>query len=38
GQTVQIWSALFMAAIVAASLVALVGLIQRLTLKKMGMS
>ncbi len=38
GQTVQIWSALFVAAIVAASLVALVGLIQRLTLKKMGMS
>ena len=38
GQTVQIWSALFMAAIVAASLVALVGVIQRLTLKKMGMS
>jgi NitT/TauT family transport system permease protein len=38
GQTVQIWSALFAAAILAASLVALIGLIQRLTLKRMGMA
>lgn len=38
GQTVQIWAALFAAAAVAASLVALVGFLQRLTLKRMGMS
>lgn len=36
GQTVQIWSALFMAAILAAALVALIGLIERATLKAMG--
>jgi len=36
GQTVQIWSALFAAAILAAVLVILVGLIERLTLRKMG--
>jgi NitT/TauT family transport system permease protein len=37
GQTVQIWAALFMAAILAASLVAIVGAIQRRTLRRMGM-
>lgn len=38
GQTVQIWSALFAAAILAAGMVALIGLIQRITLKRMGMA
>ncbi|QBF32404.1 ABC transporter permease [Thalassococcus sp. S3] len=38
GQTVQIWSALFAAALLAAALVALVGLIQRMTLARMGMT
>ncbi len=38
GQTIQIWSALFAAAILAASLVGLIGLIQRITLKRMGMA
>ena len=38
GQTIQIWSALIMAAALAAALVALIGLIQRMTLKKMGMA
>ena len=38
GQTVQIWSALFAAAILAALLVALLGLIERVVLKRMGMS
>ncbi|MGO4916587.1 ABC transporter permease [Pseudogemmobacter sp. W21_MBD1_M6] len=37
GQTLQIWAALFTAAILAASLVAIVGMIQRRTLKRMGM-
>ncbi|WP_114964933.1 ABC transporter permease [Alkalilacustris brevis] len=37
GQTIQIWSALFAAAILAASLVALIGLAQRITLGRMGM-
>ena len=37
GQTIQIWSALFGAAILAAMLVGLIGLIQRATLKRMGM-
>ena len=37
GQTIQIWSALFMAAIVAAAVVGLIGLIQRVTLRRMGM-
>jgi len=36
GQTVQIWSALFVAAAMAAVLVALVGLVQRIVLKRMG--
>ncbi len=38
GQTVQIWSALFAAAILAAAMVGAIGLIQRLTLKRMGLS
>ena len=38
GQTVQIWSALFGAAIVAAGLVAVVAGIERLTLKRMGLA
>jgi NitT/TauT family transport system permease protein len=38
GQTIQIWSALFMAAICAALLVGLIGLIQRSTLRRMGMT
>ncbi|MEL6608042.1 MAG: ABC transporter permease [Pseudomonadota bacterium] len=38
GQTVQIWSALFMAAICAALLVAIVGLIERGTLRRMGLA
>ena len=36
GQTIQIWSALFMAAICAAALVAILGLVQRATLRRMG--
>jgi NitT/TauT family transport system permease protein len=36
GQTVQIWAALFVAAALAASLVALVGLAERVTLNAMG--
>jgi NitT/TauT family transport system permease protein len=38
GQTIQIWSALLGAALLAAALVALIGLVQRLTLNRMGMS
>jgi NitT/TauT family transport system permease protein len=38
GQTIQIWSALFGAAILAALLLALIGLIQRLTLRRMGLA
>ena len=38
GQTIQIWSALFTAAIVAAILVAVIGFAQRSVLKKMGMA
>ena len=37
GQTVQIWAALFAAAIVAAGLVIVIGAIERGTLKRMGM-
>ncbi len=37
GQTIQIWSALISAAILAAALVALIGLLQNITLKRMGM-
>lgn len=38
GQTVQIWSALFAAAILAACLVGLLGVLERSVLKRMGMS
>lgn len=38
GQTIQIWSALIMAATLAAMLVGLIGLIQRMTLTRMGMT
>ncbi len=38
GQTVQIWSALFAAAILAASLVAILGLIERLLMRRMGLA
>ncbi|MCR9283047.1 ABC transporter permease subunit [Roseibium aggregatum] len=38
GQTVQIWSALLMAAFLAGSLVALIGMIEKRTLKRMGMA
>ncbi len=38
GQTIQIWSALLMAAALAAALVGLIGLVQRVTLKRMGMA
>lgn len=38
GQTIQIWSALFMAAFLAACLVWVVGVLQKFTLAKMGMS
>lgn len=38
GQTVQIWAALFAAAIVAAGMVMLIGAIERGTLKRMGMA
>ncbi|MEZ5887366.1 MAG: ABC transporter permease [Paracoccaceae bacterium] len=37
GQTVQIWAALFAAAIVAAGMVIVIGMIERGTLKRMGM-
>ncbi|MGB8812727.1 MAG: ABC transporter permease [Paracoccaceae bacterium] len=37
GQTVQIWAALFAAALVAASLVAIIGVVERVTLRRMGM-
>ncbi|MCP5076243.1 MAG: ABC transporter permease [Rhodobacteraceae bacterium] len=38
GQTIQIWSALLGAAVVAASLVALIGVVQDRTLRRMGMA
>jgi len=38
GQTIQIWSALLMAATLAAALVGLIGLAQRIMLKRMGMA
>ena len=38
GQTIQIWSALIAAAVLAAVLVGLIGLVQRQTLKRMGMA
>ncbi len=37
GQTIQIWSALFAAAILAAVMVGTIGMIERATLKRMGM-
>jgi len=37
GQTIQIWSALISAAILAAILVALIGVLQNITLRRMGM-
>ena len=38
GQTIQIWSALFGAAIVAAGLVAAIALLERVTLRRMGLT
>ncbi len=38
GQTIQIWSALIAAAVVAACLVALIGIVQDKTLRRMGMA
>ncbi len=38
GQTIQIWSALIMAAALAAALVGIIGFVQRVTLKRMGMA
>ena len=38
GQTVQIWSALIMAALLAGTLVALIGVLEKITLKRMGMA
>jgi NitT/TauT family transport system permease protein len=38
GQTVQIWAALFAAAMVAAGVVTLIGYIERVTLKRMGLA
>jgi len=38
GQTIQIWAALFAAAVLAAALVAVVGVIEAVTLKRMGMA
>ncbi|WP_378943745.1 ABC transporter permease [Paracoccus sp. R86501] len=38
GQTVQIWSALFAAALLAAGLVAVVGVIEKATLRRMGLA
>lgn len=38
GQTIQIWAALFAAAILAAGLVMLIGLVERLTLARMGLA
>ena len=36
GQTLQIWAALFMAALLAATLVSIAGVIERRTLRRMG--
>jgi len=38
GQTVQIWSALIMAAILAGALVASIGVLEKIVLKRMGMA
>ena len=37
GQTIQIWSALFITAAVAAAMVGLIGVLQRVTLRRMGL-
>ncbi|MDU8945103.1 ABC transporter permease [Ovoidimarina sediminis] len=37
GQTIQIWAALFGAAVLAAAMVGFVGVLQRMTLRRMGM-
>ncbi|MBL9060098.1 MAG: ABC transporter permease subunit, partial [Mangrovicoccus sp.] len=38
GQTVQIWAALIMAAALAGLLIAAIGILQRVTLRRMGMA
>ncbi|WP_425595988.1 ABC transporter permease [Roseibium album] len=38
GQTIQIWSALIVAAFLAGSLVALIGILEKIALKRMGMA
>ncbi|MGR3637514.1 MAG: ABC transporter permease [Shimia sp.] len=38
GQTIQIWSALITAAVLAATLVGIIGMIQKVVLKRMGMA
>ena len=38
GQTIQIWSALIMAAALAAALVGIIGILQRITLRRMGVA
>jgi NitT/TauT family transport system permease protein len=38
GQTIQIWAALFAAAILAAALVMIIGVIEQRVLKRMGMA
>ncbi|MEP5088901.1 MAG: ABC transporter permease [Paracoccaceae bacterium] len=38
GQTIQIWSALIMAAALAAALVGIIGFLQRITLRRMGLT
>lgn len=38
GQTIQIWSALITAAVLAAALVGIIGMIQKVVLKRMGMA
>lgn len=38
GQTIQIWSALIAAALLAAALVSIVGISNKIVLKKMGMA
>ena len=37
GQTIQIWATLFAAAFLAAAMVGLIGLVQAVTLRRMGM-
>ena len=38
GQTIQIWSALIVAAFLAGTLVALIGVLEKVALKRMGMA